>query len=252
MVQVYETAEIEFLREKSVYNESTDFMNHWKPALNTDHFGRMKDFLESVNKNYEKLDSMNDVCASVFLHVLSLCLVICAIIILALKRSAIYVLIFAGVIILAIAQIFLECKKRDEVRSVTQDIKVHAEMLKLKTQGQLEIIIISPSPKGGYLFSIVRYVIKLIIKYQDKSDNKTIQVYQNDKLMPTLNDPFVNSELKKPLGYSTGNPAQNNLVLDQPVAVPKEDATYTLPIQEVDLYENKQAEILNKNRQENQ
>lgn len=248
MVKVYETAQIEFLKEKSVYNESTDFMNHWKPALDTDHFGRMKDFLENINKNYEKLDSMNDVCASVFLHVLSLCLVICAIIILALKRSGVYALIFAGVLILAIAQIFLECKKRDELRSVTQDIKVHAEMLKLKTQGQLEIIIISPSPKGGYLFSIVRYVIKLIIKYQEKTDNKLIQVYRNDKLDPVKNDPFLNSELKKPLGYNTGNPNDNNLVLNQQVSLPKEDGTYNLPMQEVDLYEDKQAKMLSSNR----
>ena len=246
MNRIYDTTDIEFLVEKSIYNESVDFLNNWKPSVPTDYFGHLKNFLEAINKNYDKMDSMNDICVPIFLHVFSICLVIVMIVILVLKRSAVYLLIFAGTIVLIVTNIFIECKKRDELKSVTQDIKVQAQLLKLKTQGQIEIIIISPSPKGFYVFSMVRYVIKLIIKYQPPNQQEKIQVYINDKLDPVKPDPFLQSELKQPL--SAKNPPTNNLTINRMPSMPKEDGTYHLPVHEVDLYEDKQAMALKSDR----
>ena len=251
MNKVYDTTDIEFLAEKSIYNESVDFLNNWKPRVPTDYFGHLKNFLDTINKNHDKMDSMNDICVPIFLHVFSICLVIVMIVILVLKRSAVYLLIFAGTIVLIVTNVFIECKKRDELKSVTQDIKVQAQLLKLKTQGQIEIIIISPSPKGFYVFSMVRYVIKLIIKYQAPNQQQKIQVYVNDKLDPVKSDrakpdPFLQSELKQPL--SATNPPSNNLNINRMQSMPKGDETYHLPMHVVDLYEDKQAMALKSDR----
>ena len=215
---VHEIKTLEFIEKKSIYNQLTSFLETWKPKPPSDYTGYLKEFLETINKNKSKLESMNDSFVPIFLLTLSICLMIIGIIICIVRKSPVYITIIAASLILIFINVIIEVKKRGEVENVSQCIKVEAEILKTKTKGQFEIIIIKPMPKGCYIFSAHNYVIKLILKYQTINENKNINMYSE-------NDPFALN--------------MNNFQMIQNPNVPTQNDKYDIPMQEIQLYEGK-------------
>jgi hypothetical protein len=228
--QVHEMIPIDFIPKKSCYNELTAFMDNWKPKPNIDYKGYLKNFLETINKNKSKYESMNDSIIPIFLLTLSICLFMVGLIVSIVRKSPVYISIVAAAVILIIINVMIEVKKRGEVQSASQDIKVQAEILKNKTEGQLEITIIKPNAKGCYVFSAHGYIIKLILKYQSINQNTNINMFfENDPFAKQMNTLYMNPNPEMP----------NN--------------TYDIPMQEIELYEGggKKQEAFKNNDVEN-
>mgnify|MGYP001803910246 CR=1 FL=1 len=212
-IQVHEMHKLEYLEKHGIFNQSTDFMATWNPPCPTDYKGYLLNFLENINKNKEKFESMSDSIIPFFLLTLAICLLVVSIAISIVRKSPIYMSIFAAAVVIIIINVVIEVKKRGEIENASQDIKAYAEILKVKTQGQLEVMIIKPVPKGCYIFSVHSYVIKLMLKYQSINENKNIGMYQ-------ANDPFVAN--------------MNNLRIMPTPDVPHN--VYDVPVYDVQLY----------------
>ena len=164
---------------------------------------------------------MGDSIVPIFLNILALCLLIVAIVMLVLRRSTAYIAILGGSVLLLVISVVVEMKKRGEVNDVKQDMKVQAEILKSKTNGQFDIIIIAPTPNKCFIFNCRSYFIKLILKYQQQNDEKQVDVIVQ----------------KDPFSYSF-NPENNNINMDMQPEMPGQSGVYNIPIHEVDLYGN--------------
>ena len=212
--QVHEMIKIEYLEKHGTFDQSTDFMATWNPPCPTDYKGHLHTFLENVNKNKDKFESMSDSIVPIFLMTLAICLLIVSIALSIVKKSPIYMSIFAAAVVILLINVVIEVKKRGEIENASQDIKASAEILKVKTKGQLEVTIIKPVPKGCFVFSVHSYVIKLMLKYQSINENKNIAMYQ-------ANDPFVAN--------------MNNLRISPQPDVPH---VYDVPMYNLQLYGN--------------
>ena len=215
-IKVHEMKSIEFIDKKSIFNEQTDFMNEWRPQPPTDYIGYLKVFLETINKNQPKMESMADSIIPIFLLTLGICLLVVGVAISIIRKSPVYITIVAAAVILFIINVVIEVKKRGEIENVAQDIKVQAEILKTKSEGQLEMTIIKPVPKGCFIFSAHRYFIKLILKYQSINENKQIN-------MVNANDPFAMK--------------MNNFVMNSNPELPGQKDVFDIPMQEIQLYQ---------------
>ena len=218
MTQVHDSRTVDFIAKKHIYNESLDFLQLLTPLPDPNYTGHLKDFLQNINKNKSKMESMDDNFVPIFLITLAICLLIICVILLVLRKVPVYLSLVAGSVLCLVLNMCVEAKKRGEISTVSQDIKVQAELLKVKTKGQFEIMIITPVPKGCFIFSMHRYIIRLIFKYQDLNDNKQINLY-------TEKDPF------------SFTPESNNMQRTSTPAMPGQSGMYNIPMHEVNLYQ---------------